>query len=130
LGDRQDGERPAFLEQLPGGPHEQVTRARGRPGRLRFPGHRNVPLDTCALCRNDTPVAICDNCLILEEHTMTVLATSRSEIGPDFYDLVVEQLAPHLRGADGFRGHFAGADPDGGWTVIEVWDSAEQQAAF
>lgn len=61
---------------------------------------------------------------------MTVLATSRSEIGPDFYDLVVEQLAPHLRGADGFRGHFAGADPDGGWTVIEVWDSAEQQAAF
>lgn len=61
---------------------------------------------------------------------MTVLATSRSDIGPDFYDVVIEQLGPQLADADGFRGHFAGADPEGGWTVIEVWDTAEQQAAF
>jgi hypothetical protein len=61
---------------------------------------------------------------------MTVLATSRSDIGPDVYDLVIDQLGPVLQDAVGFQGHFAGADPDGGWSVIEVWDTAEQQAAF
>ncbi len=61
---------------------------------------------------------------------MTVLATSRSDIGPDMYDLVIDRLGPELMGAAGFRGHFAGVDPDGGWTVIEVWDSADQQASF
>jgi hypothetical protein len=64
------------------------------------------------------------------EIIVAILATSRSDIGPDFYDLVIDQLGPRLRGSDGFRGHFAGTAPDGSWTVIEVWDSAEQQASF
>lgn len=61
---------------------------------------------------------------------MAILATSRSDIGPSTYDQVIDQLGPHLRGSDGFRGHFAGRAPDGTWTVIEIWDSAAQQASF
>ena len=61
---------------------------------------------------------------------MAIIATSQSDIEPDFYDMVIDQLGPRLLGSDGFRGHFAGVAPDGTWTVIEVWDSAEQQASF
>lgn len=61
---------------------------------------------------------------------MAIIATSQSDIDPDFYDMVIDQLGPRLWGSDGFRGHFAGVSPDGSWTVIEVWDSAEQQASF
>ncbi len=61
---------------------------------------------------------------------MAVLMTNRSNLDPDFYDLVIDQLGPQLLGSDGFRGHFAGLAPDGQWTVVEIWDSAEQQASF
>lgn len=39
---------------------------------------------------------------------MAIIATSQSDIDPDVYDMVIDQLGPRLWGSDGFRGHFAG----------------------
>jgi hypothetical protein len=46
------------------------------------------------------------------------------------YDQTIADLSELLRAADGFRGHFAGSTPDGNWSVIEIWDTAEQWATF
>ncbi|MEZ4596235.1 MAG: hypothetical protein R3C32_04925 [Chloroflexota bacterium] len=70
----------------------------------------------------------------MSQKELRIMATSWRRAAPDIglstYDQVIDQLGPHLRGSDGFRGHFAGRAPDGTWTVIEIWDSAAQQASF
>jgi len=38
------------------------------------------------------------------------------------YDQMIGGLGPSLRSSPGFRGH-AGYDGDGGWTVVEIWES-------
>ena len=42
------------------------------------------------------------------------------------YGGMVGQLMPILRAYDGFISHAAGPNPDGGWRVVEVWESEAQ----
>jgi hypothetical protein len=57
------------------------------------------------------------------------------DLGPDVYDAVNRELGidPRAGAGDwpaGLQWHGAGATDDGGWTVIEVWESREAQSAF
>lgn len=45
------------------------------------------------------------------------------------YDQVVGAVGPTMRSATGFRSHYAYAG-DGGWRVVEVWDSEGDWRAF
>lgn len=45
------------------------------------------------------------------------------------YDQIVAAVEPTMRSAAGFRSHVA-YDGDGGWTVVELWDSEEEWRAF
>ena len=51
-------------------------------------------------------------------------------MGSEMYSGMISQLRDQIRGARGFVMH-AGHEIDGGWRVIEVWDSeADHQAWF
>jgi len=61
---------------------------------------------------------------------MAIVMTSTSQMTSGQYDQVIARLAPELAAAEGFIAHFARPGTDGGWTVIEVWESEQQQAAW
>lgn len=46
------------------------------------------------------------------------------------YDGMVAKMGIKDNPPDGAVLHFAGETPDGGWRVIEVWESEEQAAAW
>jgi len=48
----------------------------------------------------------------------------------DIYTGMIGQLMPALRGSQGFVSHAGGPSPEGGWRVVEVWESKEDGDAF
>ncbi|HJR24068.1 MAG TPA: hypothetical protein VJ804_01235 [Acidimicrobiales bacterium] len=48
----------------------------------------------------------------------------------EMYAPLVEQLRPVMQSTEGFVAHVGGPNPDGGWRVIEVWDSEEQAQSW
>src|SRR3954451_4877292 len=48
----------------------------------------------------------------------------------DQYDRVIEQMELDGKVAPGAHAHVAGPGPDGGWRVVDVWESPEQFEAF
>ncbi len=61
---------------------------------------------------------------------MAIVMTGTAPMREPEYDRVMTALAGQLTRADGFRAHFAHSVGPDRWTVVEVWDSAEQQAAW
>jgi heme-degrading monooxygenase HmoA len=45
------------------------------------------------------------------------------------YDQIVAAVKPTMQSSAGFRSHFA-YDGDGGWTVVELWESEAEWRAF
>lgn len=41
----------------------------------------------------------------------------------EVYGGMIGQLSPVMRAATGFIAHSGGPSPDGGWRVVEMWDS-------
>jgi heme-degrading monooxygenase HmoA len=49
----------------------------------------------------------------------------------ELYDSMLEQMKPRLQAAPGFIAHSGGPSPNGGWRVVELWDSeADGQTWF
>ena len=49
----------------------------------------------------------------------------------DIYGSMIEQMKPGMVGAKGFIAHSGGPHPNGGWRVVEMWESeADAQAWF
>jgi hypothetical protein len=46
------------------------------------------------------------------------------------YDGMLDVLGDSIRSARGFIGHYAGRSDAGGWTCIEVWETAEDATRF
>jgi hypothetical protein len=47
------------------------------------------------------------------------------------YGGMIEQMKPQLMAASGFIAHTGGPHPDGGWRVVEIWETeADGQAWF
>jgi len=44
----------------------------------------------------------------------------------DVYGGMIQNLKPRLQAADGFIAHSGGPSPNGGWRVVEIWDTEEQ----
>ena len=43
----------------------------------------------------------------------------------EIYGGMIGQLAPQIRAFKGFISHAGGPNPDGGWRVVEVWETEE-----
>jgi hypothetical protein len=41
----------------------------------------------------------------------------------EIYGGMIEQFKPQMQAAPGFLAHSGGPHPDGGWRVVEMWDS-------
>jgi heme-degrading monooxygenase HmoA len=48
----------------------------------------------------------------------------------EVYTAMIAQMSPLLQAADGFISHAGGPSPNGGWRVVETWDSEEQAQAW
>ncbi len=49
----------------------------------------------------------------------------------EIYGSMIEQMKPLLVAAKGFIAHGGGPHPDGGWRVVEIWESeADGEAWF
>ena len=48
----------------------------------------------------------------------------------EMYAGMLEGLKPVLQAAKGFISHAGGPSPNGGWRVVEVWDSEEDGKAW
>jgi len=48
----------------------------------------------------------------------------------EMYAGMIGQLEPVLRASKGFVSHAGGPSPDGGWRVLEVWESQADGDAF
>lgn len=46
-------------------------------------------------------------------------------LSEEIYGPMVGQLMPLMRAADGFIAHAGGPSPEGGWRVVEIWESEE-----
>jgi heme-degrading monooxygenase HmoA len=44
----------------------------------------------------------------------------------EMYGSMLEQLKPTMESAAGFIAHSGGPHPDGGWRVVEMWESEEE----
>jgi hypothetical protein len=70
--------------------------------------------------------------LVIDERKETEMAVAMMVDNPRGSQEVYEQLRAHL-GLDKPAGgifHIAGPSPNGGWRVIEVWDSEEEAQRF
>jgi hypothetical protein len=45
------------------------------------------------------------------------------DLTAEVYGGLIEQMKPSLQSAKGFISHSGGPHPDGGWRVVETWDS-------
>ena len=53
------------------------------------------------------------------------------DLSEEVYAGMIGQLTPLMQAAEGFISHAAGPSPNGGWRVVEIWDSeAHAQAWF
>ena len=43
----------------------------------------------------------------------------------EIYATMIGQMSPLLRASKGFIAHTGGPSPDGGWRVVEIWDTEE-----
>jgi len=43
----------------------------------------------------------------------------------EMYGGMLEQIKPSMLSAEGFIAHSGGPHPDGGWRVVEMWESQE-----
>jgi hypothetical protein len=43
----------------------------------------------------------------------------------EIYGGMIDRMMPLMRGAKGFVSHAGGPSPNGGWRVVEVWESEE-----
>ena len=48
----------------------------------------------------------------------------------EVYAGMMGQMMPLMRAHKGFVSHAGGPNPDGGWRVVEVWDSEEDAQAW
>ena len=48
----------------------------------------------------------------------------------EIYGGMIEGLKPMLQSAQGFISHAGGPSPNGGWRVVEVWDTEEDGKAW
>jgi hypothetical protein len=49
----------------------------------------------------------------------------------EIYGSLIEQMKPRMQAAKGFIAHSGGPHPDGGWRVVEMWESeADGQSWF
>ena len=48
----------------------------------------------------------------------------------DVYTGMIGNLMPVLRDSPGFVSHAGGPSPEGGWRVVEIWDSQADGDAF
>jgi hypothetical protein len=48
----------------------------------------------------------------------------------EMYNGMIEGLKPTLLAANGFVAHAGGSSPEGGWRVVEIWDSEEEGQAW
>jgi hypothetical protein len=46
-------------------------------------------------------------------------------LNEEIYGGMIGQMMPLMRASKGFISHAGGPHPDGGWRVIEVWESEE-----
>ena len=44
----------------------------------------------------------------------------------DVYGGMIGQMQPVMQAAKGFIAHSGGPHPDGGWRVVEIWDSEDE----
>jgi hypothetical protein len=56
---------------------------------------------------------------------MPVMLIGETDLPEEAYAGMVEQLTPQLQAAKGFICHAGGPNPDGGWRVVEIWESEE-----
>lgn len=48
----------------------------------------------------------------------------------EVYAGMIGQMEPLMRAAKGFVSHAGGPNPDGGWRVVEVWETEEDGVAW
>jgi hypothetical protein len=48
-----------------------------------------------------------------------------SDMTEEVYGGMIGQLEPKIRASKGFIAHTGGPNPDGGWRVVEVWETEE-----
>jgi heme-degrading monooxygenase HmoA len=60
---------------------------------------------------------------------MAIAVTITTPLDAATYDQLIGHHEPHLRHQAGFQFHYAQPTTDG-WTVTEIWDSAEAHAAW
>jgi hypothetical protein len=48
----------------------------------------------------------------------------------EVYNGMLEGLKPTLQAAEGFIAHAGGPSPEGGWRVVEMWDTEENGQAW
>ena len=61
---------------------------------------------------------------------MSVLVTVTIPLDISVYDQISTSARPQLLAAPGFRAHTVHANEPGSFTVTELWDQAEDHAAF
>ena len=47
------------------------------------------------------------------------------DLTEEIYAGMIGQLSPLMRASNGFIAHAAGPSPNGGWRVVEIWESEE-----
>jgi heme-degrading monooxygenase HmoA len=48
----------------------------------------------------------------------------------EIYAGMIERMAPLMRASKGFISHSGGPSPNGGWRVVEMWESEEDGKAW
>jgi heme-degrading monooxygenase HmoA len=62
---------------------------------------------------------------------MTVLMIAEvPNLTEEVYSGMVGQMQPLMQAAKGFISHAAGPGPNGGWRVVELWDSEDDGQAW
>jgi hypothetical protein len=59
-----------------------------------------------------------------------VLIDFGTDMTPELYDQINERVNPHGSKPPGLLFHCAGPSPDGGWRIVDVWDSRATFDAF
>ena len=48
----------------------------------------------------------------------------------EIYGGMIEQMKPQMMASKGFIAHSGGPHPDGGWRVVEIWETEEDGQAW
>jgi hypothetical protein len=55
----------------------------------------------------------------------TLMIAHVPNLTEEVYGSMLENLKPQLQAAKGFIAHSGGPHPDGGWRVVEMWDTED-----